>query len=680
MADNPAALRRGLKRTWFPFFSRFGRLTEVQRLTIPRLLSGENVVVISPSASGKTEAAAAPLCERLLERGRGGLAVLYVTPTRALVNDLFRRLQDPVESLGLALGRKTGDHPSLDAGAPPDILITTPESFDSLLCRKPALFEALRAVVLDELHLLDNSPRGDQLRALLERLRLVNPGVQYCALSATIDDPGIGARYFPDPRVVKVPERRAIESRLVALDEDWAGRAVAELKARGCRKALVFFNSRSWAESAVKQLALPPFEHRVWVHHASLNRKVREEVEATMNRERSGILCCTSTLELGIDIGDVDAVVLVRPPFDISSLLQRIGRGNRRTGGSLFTVGFYTDGWERFLFESFLEAAATGTLGERRYTVSLAVLPQQVVSYLFQRRRIGATEAAVERALGPVFGADRVREVFRHLAGNGTLVETRAGVYQLGSALERELRYGKVHSNIQEKSFGKYEVYDADSNRHLGTVFFVFRSFLLGGRVWQTVGVREAERRVLVRPAPNALANPKVFEGTGTSGYGYRVAALLRRRLFPELGDDALPCFRDGDRTFVIHLLGPTYGFLLGEALGRDGVEAEDLDGRLMALGPGAAGERFPLPSEAALRSVARDNLVRFEDGLGSGAFLRLLPPELQVEDHLLALDTSGLVEHLAGLRLAELDRRQVRERVRGFAGVDTNPADASVR
>ena len=120
-------IRDALKRTWIPFFSRFGRLTEVQVRAIPVILEGRNLVVISPAASGKTEAVVAPAVERLLPDRRGRFSVLYVSPTRALVNDLYRRLSEPLQYLELALARKTGDHPAIDESKLPFMLITTPE-------------------------------------------------------------------------------------------------------------------------------------------------------------------------------------------------------------------------------------------------------------------------------------------------------------------------------------------------------------------------------------------------------------------------------------------------------------------------------------------------------------------------------------------------------------------------
>lgn len=659
-------IRAALVRTYPAFFARFGRLTEVQIATIPRVLAGGNLVVISPAASGKTEAVVAPVVERLLAQGKRDFSVLYVSPTRALVNDLFRRLVEPLEYLDLRLERKTGDHSRIDEARLPFMLLTTPESFDSLLCRHPRIFRSLAAVILDEIHLLDNTPRGDQLRVLLERLRLLNPDLNYYALSATIDDLEIGDRYFPNVEVVRVMNQREIRAELLPGGADWPERVVAQLVANGCKKALCFFNARSLAEAGVKLFDIAPFSGRVWVHHASLTRPVREEVEARMNRERSGILCCTSTLELGIDIGDVDAVILFRPPFNVSSLLQRIGRGNRRLQNGLYTIGVYLDAWERLLFETFIDCAREGRLYDKRYTPCLSVLPQQIVSYLFQRRRIGTTRDALRRIFQPLLGNNPVLDqVFNHLCREEVVVERRNGVYFLSSALERKVELGKIHSNIQEKSFGQYQVIDVTNGQEVGTVFFVLERFVLGGRSWETVERREKEKRLLVKPLAAISPSTKVFEGTGTGGYYYQLAEFLKSRIFPGLKAGEFPYFIEGGQVYLIHLLGATYGGLLAEALFREGRAVTDMEGKLFILPAEKNGlARFPLPSREAIKSVVRDNLARFEDSLGSGAFFYLLPENLQVEDHLLALDVDGLWEFLDRLELVQMDPAAVRAQI----------------
>lgn len=665
-------IRTTLTRTWQAFFARFGSLTGVQVRAIPEIIAGNNLVLISPAASGKTEAVVAPVVERLLNQNCRGFSVLYISPTRALVNDLYRRLVEPLEYLGLKLERKTGDHPAIREKKLPFMLLTTPESFDSLLCRHPRIFSTLRAVILDEIHLLDNTPRGDQLRVLLERLRLINRNFNYYALSATIDDEKIGERYFSGAKVVKVAKEREIAAELIKAGPDWQAKVIERLAVQGCHKVLIFYNARSLAEAGVKLFDRAPFTGRVWVHHASLTRQVREEVEAKMNKERIGLLCCTSTLELGIDIGDVDAVVLFRPPFNVSSLLQRIGRGNRRSGNGLYMIGVYLDSWERLLFETFIDCARKGELYEKRYTPCLTILPQQIISYCFQRRRIGTTFDALRRIFQPVYGSSPVVDkVFGHLIAEGILQEKSKGVFFLTAALEHKVELGKIHSNIQEKSFGQYQVVDITSGQEIGTVYFVLERFVLAGRSWQTVERKEKDKKILVKPLEAISTSTKVFEGTGTGGYFYRMAEVLKGRIFPGLKKGEFPFYTDGDRSYIVHLLGTTYGGLLAAALQVEGKDAEDLAGKVLIIGNDRGGgaphgnmERFPLPTREAIKAVVQSHLEMFEDSLGSGAFFDLLPEDLKVEDHLLTLDIDGLWEYLDSIQLVRMEPAAVRAQI----------------
>ena len=247
-------MRRALDRTWYPFFARFPQPTEVQLEAWGPLLAGHDCLVTAATATGKTEAVVAPLLERhlpLLSSRRPGL--LLVCPTRALVNDLFRRLERPLARLGLRLHRRTGDHPTLPRrGA--QVLVTTPESLDSLIVRHTRFLGAVRAALLDELHILDAGTRGDQLAMLMARLRSLRRGRLQCAVtSATIHDPdGIAGRYLRSARQVRVDRPPRLDTRwehcprrddlLALLRSIWGGGA------GGARKVLVFVDRRADVE------------------------------------------------------------------------------------------------------------------------------------------------------------------------------------------------------------------------------------------------------------------------------------------------------------------------------------------------------------------------------------------------------------------------------------------------
>ncbi|MCA9980692.1 MAG: DEAD/DEAH box helicase, partial [Anaerolineales bacterium] len=257
------AIKQQIPHTWPLFFARHGRFTPVQEQAIPLILHGENSLVMAATASGKTEAVLAPLLERYwsrLQKPHVGLCLLYICPTRALVRDLYERLQVSLANTQISLSMKTGDTGPVNTKKPPSVLLTTPESTDALLTRSPRLFTGLLAIVLDEIHLLDNTPRGDQLRCLLTRLESIrhyaypdSPRLQRVALSATVQDSaGVVARYLGDGRVVAVPGGRSlrVETRpLYDLDE-----LVDALAKRAQRKSLIFCNTRDEVEKVAAYL------------------------------------------------------------------------------------------------------------------------------------------------------------------------------------------------------------------------------------------------------------------------------------------------------------------------------------------------------------------------------------------------------------------------------------------
>jgi ATP-dependent Lhr-like helicase len=367
------SIRQRLPNTWNAFFARFGRLRPIQMAAIPEILKGNNVLITAPTAGGKTEAVAAPLCERLKAKRWAGMSVVLVTPTRALVNDLFHRLEGPCQELGIALARKTGDHP-LPAHSSEQFVITTPESLESLLTRNRERLDQLRAIVIDEVHLLDGTPRGDQLRFLLRRLEIYlrykrqEPAhlLQKVAISATVPNPDQTAAAYlgENASVVTVAGQRDIESKILLIPGDDETRAreamLATTSFADVRKVLVFVNSRRQADLA-GLYQQGPFKHApVYGHHGSLSKHRREETESRFKSDRRAVCLATMTLEVGIDIGDVDLVICMDPPFSLGSFLQRIGRGCRRLQGKTRVLCAARDRASSLIFEALVAQSAVG--------------------------------------------------------------------------------------------------------------------------------------------------------------------------------------------------------------------------------------------------------------------------------------------------------------------------------
>jgi ATP-dependent Lhr-like helicase len=352
-------LKRRLGRSYSAFFGRFDRLSTVQIEALPHLLDGRDVLITAPTASGKTEAFAAPAVEMILAGERGQARAVFVSPTRALANDLKRRLEGRFADLEVGLGRYTGDHKERIDGALPETCITTPESLDSLLARRAKALENVRMIVCDEIHVLDGSPRGDQLRVLLHRLELATCSrPQRVAVSATVDEPErTASRYLHDAHVVSVAGARQIHAKAF-FGRSPAAMAdhLATLANHGLRKVLVLCNRRDDVERYASTLhGHCVFDTAVFPHHGSLSRQVRERTERRFLEAPAAVAFATMTLELGIDIGTVDYVLLAGPPPDVSSLLQRIGRGGRRTSSSRAGYAVENAGEEfvfRVLFQS----------------------------------------------------------------------------------------------------------------------------------------------------------------------------------------------------------------------------------------------------------------------------------------------------------------------------------------
>lgn len=354
----PAPFRR-----WFE--SRGWQPREHQLELLEKAKARRSVLLIAPTGGGKTLAGFLPTLVELhsaSSRARaapsprgGGLHTLYISPLKALAVDIARNLEMPVAEMGLPIRieTRTGDTPvskrSRQRRDPPDILLTTPEQLALLLASAdaPYLFGSLRRVVLDELHSLVTSKRGDLLALDLARLFRLAPGLQTIGLSATVAAPEELCRYL----VAQPRGGEALADLVVARtgatphvtmfepgeDLPWAGHTARHAYPaiyrliRSHKTTLVFVNTRSQAEMIFHELwtineeALP-----IALHHGSLDVAQRRKVEAAMARGNLRAVVCTSSLDMGIDWGDVDLVINVGAPKGASRLLQRIGRANHR--------------------------------------------------------------------------------------------------------------------------------------------------------------------------------------------------------------------------------------------------------------------------------------------------------------------------------------------------------------
>ena len=310
--------------------------------------SAASTLLIAPTGGGKTLAGFLPSLAEIATDPAPGLHTLYISPLKALAADIRRNLRRPVEGAGLPIRieDRTGDttytQRRRQRADPPHILLTTPESLALLLSYEdaPRIFAGLRRVVVDEIHALAESRRGDQLMLGLARLASLAPGLRRVGLSATVEDPAALARFLgPDTAVLEADPGPAPDIAMLdtGAPPPWAGGggrhaipAILE-EVKRHRTTLIFHNTRAQAEIFFHHLWLANEDSLpVAIHHGSLAREQREKVEAAMVAGALRAVVCTGTLDLGIDWGDVDLVIQVGAPKNVKRLVQRIGRANHR--------------------------------------------------------------------------------------------------------------------------------------------------------------------------------------------------------------------------------------------------------------------------------------------------------------------------------------------------------------
>jgi len=501
-----------LENTYTTFFGKFPELTEIQKKTIPEILGGKNVLVVASTASGKTEAVVAPICEKMKEMDvsvNDGLFVLYIVPTIALVSDLVKRVKDEIEKIGFSVGSRTKDDRSFNLKKPQNFLFTTPESTDFLLSKHSSVLEKIRFVVIDELHFLDNSYRGDQIRVLLKRLErnsIKNKFSIFC-MSATVNEPEkMLLRYTNDGVICKASGDRVIE--FIKIDtrssENYLKkfRTICEKHFKTHQKFLVFCNTKKEVIQFTSDLKKIYFDRQddIVEHHASLSKDQRKNIEEKLQKNRFAICVCTTTLELGIDIGDIDAVILKNPPPTVSSMLQRIGRSNRRTKKSIcFCI--YDNDENKKIFSEMQHDAIKGIIENVKYFPDLSVCIQQILSMVYQNHndyeRMGLTLDRLLDFLSPLnFRRDVILKIIDYLMDEKQFLKYSRKNEELLILPQTELlnmierNPSRIHNNIPDNKVD-IPVYD-QKNRLIGSISPPERniqSFNLAAQKWEIVSL-----------------------------------------------------------------------------------------------------------------------------------------------------------------------------------------------
>ena len=362
-------------RSWFAARGWTPRPHQIAMLDAAR--AGESVLLIAPTGGGKTLAGFLPSLVDLAERPRDGLHTVYVSPLKALATDIARNLTGPVAEMGLAvrIETRTGDTPANRRArqklAPPHLLLTTPESLAVLIAAPDAadFFATLSAIVMDEVHALAGTKRGDQLALCVERLVKLAPSARRIGLSATVAHPEAIRAYTGATRIITAPDG-APPALSIMLPEGrlpWSGHmglaAASQVMARirDARMTIVFVNTRAQAElmfQALWRLNDPMLP--IGLHHGSLEIGQRRKIEAAMAEGRLRAVVATSSLDLGIDWGAIDQVLQVGAPKGVSRLLQRVGRSNHRMDEASRAILVPANRFEVLECEAAIQGVAAG--------------------------------------------------------------------------------------------------------------------------------------------------------------------------------------------------------------------------------------------------------------------------------------------------------------------------------
>ena len=515
----------------------FSKLTEIQKKASPIILQKKDCLVIAPTGSGKTECSVIPIFFLLKNSKKSGkIKALYITPLRALNRDVFRRITKYAHSNGLSIEIRHGDTSQKDRRKirddPPDILITTPETLVILLTQIKMLnaLSDLEWVIIDEVHELLASERGSQLSLSIERLELNSKyPLTKIGLSATIGNFVEAGKFVVGTKrkcqIIRDKSLRKYDVEIKYVDgtiSDVAEKIIEYvLELDLDSPILLFTNTRGEAEflaSILKEKS--PIE--IELHHGSLSKEVREETELTLREGKRGIVVCTSSLELGLDIGSVELVIHYGSPRQVSKLIQRIGRSRHNLNTSAKGLIITNNPDDEFEARAILERVKEGSIEEQKiHDSSLDVLAHHLVGLSMQ---IG--EIPVEKAFELVTKAYPFRnlqledliDVLDLLDSNYLIFfdRTKMTYWKKGRAFKY---YFENLSTIPD--ILKFKVFDSVGKKIIGSLDQRFvgdfgdsgNIFVLRGLQWRILNVDEKSFTVNVEPFRSRGITVPYWEG-----------------------------------------------------------------------------------------------------------------------------------------------------------------------
>ena len=515
----------------------FEDLTEIQKEAVPKILEDRNCLIIAPTGSGKTECSTIPIFSKIRNtKSPNKIKALYITPLRALNRDVFRRIIDYADAEELKIEIRHGDTSQANrkriSNSPPDILITTPETLVILLSQKKFLnaLSELEWIIIDEVHELLASERGSQLSLSLERLQInTKNDIHRIGLSATVGNPMEAAHFLVGSNrnfeIIQDTSLRKYDVDVKFVDgtiSDVADEIIKFVEVQEIHSpVLLFTNSRGESEflSSVLKEKTPL---NVELHHGSLSRQVREETEDTLRKGVSGIVVCTSSLELGLDIGSVELVIHYGSPRQVSKFMQRIGRSKHHRGSSARGLIITNSADDEFETKAIIDRIKEGSIEEQKiHDGSLDVLAHHLVGLSMQ---IG--NVPIQLALETV----RKSFPFRNLTLEEfcDVLEILDSIYLIYFDREKMFYWKKGNSfryhfeNLSTiPDILKFKVIDIIGKKLIGTLDQRFvgdygergNIFVLRGSQWRILNIDEKSLQVNVEPVRASGKTVPYWEG-----------------------------------------------------------------------------------------------------------------------------------------------------------------------
>jgi len=524
----------------------------LQKDTIPIILGKNDTLIIAPTASGKTESCLIPIFDDILKNSLEPMSVLYVAPLKALINDMHNRIERWANHFNLTTTKWHGDVSKHKKDNffknPTDFLAITPESLEVILINrshedKKKVFKNIKYIIVDEIHYFIASDRGIQLNSLLNRInKYIGNEFIKIGLSATVGNPKTVAKWLnhkSPAKIVTNKENRVFQYKVFYGDEDDVSKYLIGYENK---KILIFALSRSNVEKIYNKLKIDLNVKNTFLHHSSINRAERENSEKKFKQYANGFMVSTSTLELGIDIGNIDIVFQINSPQNVSSFLQRIGRGGRKSQIQRSII--ITKNWGILITLAEIMLIKENKIEEVSIsTNSKDIYFHQILSSVFEKRIIKEKDLFYDLKDCYVF-SNISKEEYKHIITNMVekgFLDKYDNNLSLGCNFEKKFGRGNF-KEFYAVFCPNYDYHVKEGGKEIGTIDPVFalrlkvrESFILGGKRWKVIHIDNKRFTITVKQDHSSKKDiPQWFNEGPPLNY------LITRKIYGILSGDLI--------------------------------------------------------------------------------------------------------------------------------------------